>query len=89
MDFATSLKFAHVLAAVLWVGGGFTTIIAGIVRMATEMGVLVLAEGIETVEDMDALLALGVQLQQGYFFARPSLETFVEEADIEALRAAA
>lgn len=31
MDFATSLKFAHVLAAVLWVGGGFATIIAGIV----------------------------------------------------------
>lgn len=31
MDFETTLKFAHVLAAVLWVGGGFTTIIAGIV----------------------------------------------------------
>lgn len=31
MDFATILKFAHVLAAVLWVGGGFATIIAGIV----------------------------------------------------------
>ncbi len=31
MDFATSLKFAHVLAAVLWVGGGFATIVAGIV----------------------------------------------------------
>lgn len=30
MDFATTLKFAHVLAAVLWVGGGFTTVIAGI-----------------------------------------------------------
>jgi uncharacterized membrane protein len=30
MDFATSLKFAHVVAATLWVGGGFTTIIAGI-----------------------------------------------------------
>lgn len=31
MDFATILKFAHVLAAVLWVGGGFTTIIAGVI----------------------------------------------------------
>jgi uncharacterized membrane protein len=31
MDFATTLKFAHVLAAVLWVGGGFTTIIASLV----------------------------------------------------------
>ena len=31
MDFATLLKFAHVFAAILWVGGGFTVIIAGIV----------------------------------------------------------
>lgn len=31
MDFATLLKFAHVFAAVLWVGGGFTVIIAGII----------------------------------------------------------
>ena len=30
MDFATTLKFAHVLAAVLWVGGGFTTLLASI-----------------------------------------------------------
>jgi uncharacterized membrane protein len=31
MDFASLLKFAHVFAAVLWVGGGFTMIIAGMV----------------------------------------------------------
>ena len=31
MDFATLLKFAHVFAAILWVGGGFTVIIAGII----------------------------------------------------------
>jgi uncharacterized membrane protein len=30
MDFATTLKFTHVLAAILWVGGGFTVILAGI-----------------------------------------------------------
>ena len=30
MDLSTLLKFAHVLAAVLWVGGGFTVILAGI-----------------------------------------------------------
>jgi uncharacterized membrane protein len=30
MDFATLLKFAHICAAVLWVGGGFTVIIAGL-----------------------------------------------------------
>jgi uncharacterized membrane protein len=31
MDLTSLLKFAHVLAAVLWVGGGFTVIIAGII----------------------------------------------------------
>lgn len=31
MDLSTLLKFAHVFAAVLWVGGGFTMIIAGVV----------------------------------------------------------
>ncbi len=31
MDLASLLKFAHVLAAVLWVGGGFATIVAGFV----------------------------------------------------------
>ncbi len=31
MDLSTLLKFAHVLVAVLWVGGGFTMIIAGVV----------------------------------------------------------
>jgi hypothetical protein len=31
MDYTALLKFAHVLAAVLWVGGGFATVVAGIV----------------------------------------------------------
>lgn len=31
MDLSLLLKFAHVVAAALWVGGGFTMIIAGIV----------------------------------------------------------
>ena len=30
MDFSTLLKFAHICAAILWVGGGFAVIIAGI-----------------------------------------------------------
>lgn len=32
MDYPTLLKFLHVTAAVLWVGGGFTMILAGIAR---------------------------------------------------------
>jgi uncharacterized membrane protein len=32
MDLSTLLKFVHVTAAILWVGGGFTLILAGIAR---------------------------------------------------------
>ncbi|MBL9049456.1 MAG: DUF2269 family protein, partial [Tabrizicola sp.] len=35
MDLSTLLKFVHVCAAVLWVGGGFTMILAGIARART------------------------------------------------------
>lgn len=48
MDFTTALKFAHVLAAVLWVGGGFTTILAGILlaRRATAQNQLVILQAV-------------------------------------------
>jgi uncharacterized membrane protein len=32
MDFAVVLKFVHVTAAILWVGGGFTLLFAGMLR---------------------------------------------------------
>lgn len=48
MDFTTALKFAHVLAAVLWVGGGFTTILAGILLAcrATAQNQLVILQAV-------------------------------------------
>ena len=39
-----------------------------------ELGVIVLAEGIETAGESATLRELGVDLQQGYFFARPAFE---------------
>lgn len=43
-----------------------------ITQLAGEMNALVVAEGVETVEERDALLDLGCDLMQGYLFARPS-----------------
>jgi EAL domain-containing protein (putative c-di-GMP-specific phosphodiesterase class I) len=45
-----------------------------IVSLCQELGISVIAEGIESAEEAVALSTLGVGLFQGYFFARPALE---------------
>jgi len=46
-------------------------LIQSMVQLCREMGMLVVAEGIETPDERDALAALGCDLMQGYLFARP------------------
>lgn len=46
-------------------------LISALVTLSQEMGHSVIAEGVETSEECDALTGLGCVLQQGYFFARP------------------
>ncbi len=50
------------------------TLVAAIARACDDLGVLVLAEGVETVGEHRALGDIGVVLQQGYLFARPAFE---------------
>lgn len=47
-------------------------IVSTLVAMSREMGVLVVAEGVETAEECEVLVALGCDLLQGYLFARPA-----------------
>lgn len=49
-------------------------IVRGILRMCSELGVQVLAEGIETPAERDCLVDEGVHLMQGYLFSRPAFE---------------
>jgi EAL domain-containing protein (putative c-di-GMP-specific phosphodiesterase class I) len=49
-------------------------IVDAVVRMCAELGVTVIAEGIETHGELDALRALGVRYVQGYLFAEPAFE---------------
>ena len=60
-------------------------IVSGIMAMSRLIGIKVLAEGVETEGETRSLLDLGVNLFQGYYFAKPALEAFVEEGDIPAL----
>ena len=54
-------------------------IVRAVVQLADAMQVVPVAEGIETVEQLGALAALGCPIGQGYFFARPlPAEDFAE-----------
>jgi EAL domain-containing protein (putative c-di-GMP-specific phosphodiesterase class I) len=64
-------------------------IIRGIVDIARTLGITVLAEGIEERAELVSLHEAGIDLFQGYYFARPELETFHSPAELPALRLAA
>ena len=49
-------------------------IVDGVVKMCAELGVTVIAEGIETVAELEALRAIGVRYFQGFYFAKPEFE---------------
>ena len=53
---------------------GRGAIVAGLVAIARGLGVTVLAEGVETRGEFDALRDLGIALFQGYHFAKPLFE---------------
>lgn len=64
--------------------------ITHLVRMADDLDVKVVAEGIETVGEYETLRELGVALFQGYLFARPAFEALPRPAppQSQAVRAA-
>lgn len=45
-----------------------------IVQMCEQLGITVIAEGIESLEEALCLRELGINLQQGYYYARPARE---------------
>jgi EAL domain-containing protein (putative c-di-GMP-specific phosphodiesterase class I) len=51
-------------------------IIGGIVAIARQLDVIVLAEGVETAAELTTLRAAGIDLFQGYYFAKPKIEAF-------------
>tara|TARA_R110000772_G_scaffold231592_1_gene342448 strand:+ start:58315 stop:59085 length:771 start_codon:yes stop_codon:yes gene_type:complete len=51
------------------------TITEGAIRTAKALNILVIAEGVETTEDLRVLRDLGADYFQGYLLARPQIET--------------
>ena len=56
-------------------------IVRGLMRLCEELGIQVIAEGIETDGERDALLDLGVRWMQGYLFARPAFKALATVDD--------
>lgn len=50
-------------------------IVEGVLRIAQSLGIIVIAAGIETVGEYEALRAMGVRYIQGYLLARPGFKS--------------
>lgn len=46
-------------------------LVSAAVQFAARVGTVVVAEGVETAQDMDTLRVLGIRYAQGYYFAKP------------------
>lgn len=67
------VKLDRQLVAGLQAGSRLFTLVRHIVAMCHDMGARVVAEGIETAAELDAVLETGADIGQGYFFAYPGL----------------
>jgi EAL domain-containing protein (putative c-di-GMP-specific phosphodiesterase class I) len=54
------------------------TIVKSVVALAASLGQSVVAEGVETVEEYQAVRGCGIRLMQGYLFAKPGFERLPE-----------
>jgi len=49
-------------------------IVKGIIHVAQDLGITIIAEGVETKNELDLLESFGINLFQGYYFAKPAFE---------------
>ncbi len=57
-------------------------ILASLLALGREIGIDVVLEGVERVEEVEALRAIGGRLMQGFYFGRPAFEAMVAAGDI-------
>jgi len=53
-------------------------IVKGILHVARDLGISVIAEGVETKNELETLREFGINLFQGYYFAKPAFESLAE-----------
>lgn len=57
-------------------------IVASLVSLGAEVGIKVVAEGVERLEEVEALRAIGVRFMQGYYFSKPVFEGVARLSDV-------
>jgi EAL domain-containing protein (putative c-di-GMP-specific phosphodiesterase class I) len=62
-------------------------IVAALVKLAASMNMRVVAEGVETMAELETLQGCDIRFVQGYLFAKPQLET-LPQVDAAVLRTA-
>ena len=63
-------------------------LVASLIEICGELGVDLVAEGIETEAERDHLAGLGCDLMQGFFFGRPSAQPEIPALAVPAARSA-
>ncbi|MBV5257803.1 EAL domain-containing protein [Synechococcus moorigangaii CMS01] len=53
-------------------------IVKGVLQVARELSSIVIAEGIETQAELESLQELGIDLFQGFYFAKPSFQSLAQ-----------
>lgn len=54
-------------------------VLANVIRMSKELGMVVLSEGVETREQAEYLATIGCDMAQGYYFAKPMPKDIFEQ----------
>lgn len=73
-----SIKLDMALVRGIESRGPRQAIVRGVMRTCEDLGIDVVAEGVETLDEYHWLQAEGIALYQGYLFARPGFETLPE-----------
>ncbi len=66
------VKLDRMLVAGLAAGSRLHKLVSGVVQLCTDLGARVVAEGIETESELEAVIAAGARYGQGYLLARPA-----------------
>jgi len=66
------VKLDRGLVAGLKINSRLFKLVSGIVVMCRDLGAMVVAEGIETVDELQSVIAAGAHFGQGYLLARPA-----------------
>jgi diguanylate cyclase (GGDEF)-like protein/PAS domain S-box-containing protein len=65
------VKIAQEFVRLIASDPGSAAVVKATIGLASELGMVAIAEGVETVEQFDLLKAWGCRQMQGYYFARP------------------